>query len=63
VTCETVPLLIGQTVANARTAWADAGFTGSFTPAVGQNNKLVLTQSQVPGLCLPASTSIVVTHS
>ena len=44
------------------TDWTAAGFTGSFTPSVGQNNKLVLTQSEFPGLCLPASTSISVTH-
>jgi hypothetical protein len=50
-------------VAQARTAWAAAGFTGSFTPAFGLNNKLVLTQSEIPGLCLPASTSITVTHT
>jgi hypothetical protein len=56
-------MLVGQTVSHARTAWTAAGFTGSFTPTFGQNNKVVLTQSELPGLCLPASTSIVVTHS
>jgi hypothetical protein len=58
-----VPILIGQTVSHARTAWTAAGFTGSFTPTFGQNNKVVLTQSELPGLCLPASTSISVTHT
>jgi hypothetical protein len=40
-----------------------AGFTGSFTPAFGQNNKIVLTQSAPAGECLPAATSVTVTYS
>jgi hypothetical protein len=52
-----------MTVAHARAAWTTAGFSGSFSPAAGQNNKIVQTQSETPGDCLAAGTSIVVTHS
>lgn len=61
--CSVVPNLVGLTVSNARAAWADAGFTGAFIPAAGQNNKIVETQSQVAGACLPATTSVTVTYS
>jgi hypothetical protein len=58
-----VPDLVGLTLASARAAWSGAGFTGSFSPALGSNNKIVQTQSQPAGACLPATTSISVTHS
>ncbi len=61
--CVTVPNLVGMTVSNARSAWTAAGFTGSFTPATGQTNKIVLTQNQSSGSCLPATTGISVTHT
>ncbi len=61
--CRVVPNLVGLTVASARAEWADAGFTGSFTPGAGQNNKTVETQTQPPGACLPATISVTVTHS
>ena len=61
--CSVVPNLVGLTVANARGAWADAGFTGAFTPAAGQNNKIVETQSQATGTCLPSTSSMIVTYS
>lgn len=61
-TCKTVPNLVGSTVANARSAWTAAGFTGSFTPSSGQTSKIVVTQSQTPGACLPASTTMTVTY-
>jgi hypothetical protein len=51
-----------ETVQQARNEWAAAGFTGSFSPN-GQNNKVVLTQSIAPGACVPASSSISVTHT
>jgi hypothetical protein len=51
------------TIANARAAWTAAGFIGPFTPAFGLNTKVVETQSQTPGACLPAATGIVVTYS
>ena len=60
--CKTVPSLVGSTVANARSSWTAAGFTGSFTPATGQSSKIVVTQSQAPGACLAASTAMTVTY-
>ena len=60
--CMTVPSLVGLTVLDARAAWNAAGFTGSFTPKHGQNTLIVLTQSQTPGACLPATTTMVVTY-
>jgi hypothetical protein len=51
-----------MTVADARQAWRDAGFTGSFTPAFGLNTKVVAGQSQAAGTCSPAESSIVVTY-
>jgi hypothetical protein len=50
-------------VGHARATWTAAGFTGTFSPESGVNNETVLTQSQDPGDCLPASASIVVTHT
>jgi hypothetical protein len=61
--CETVPTLIGETLANARSAWSAAGFTGAFVPAKGHDNMTVLTQSHPSGACLPPSTSIEVTYA
>jgi len=61
--CLVVPDLVGLTVSKARAAWTAAGFTGSFSPALGQNNKTVQTQSAIAGDCLPASTAIAVTYS
>jgi hypothetical protein len=61
--CKWVPNMLGNSVSWARTAWTNAGFTGSFSPASGSNSKTVLTQSQTPNDCLPATTSISVTHS
>jgi Flp pilus assembly protein TadG len=51
-----------ETVGQARTEWAAAGFTGAFSPS-GQNSKIVSGQNQAPGACLPATTSVTVTHS
>ena len=61
--CVEVPNLVGITVGEARQAWLDAGFTGSFSPASGLVNKVVETQSQTAGSCLSASSSIAVTYS
>jgi Flp pilus assembly protein TadG len=64
-TCLIVPDLKNpapETVAQARTEWAAAGFTGAFSPS-GQNSTTVTGQDQVPGACLPASTSVTVTYS
>ena len=56
--CATVPNLVGMTVANARDAWQAAGFT---TTVRGAANKVIETQSQSPGECLPPDTPITVT--
>jgi hypothetical protein len=58
-----VPNLVGLTVQNARTAWTAAGFTGSFTPANGQNNKIVTDQVPDVGSCEVPSTAMVVQHT
>jgi hypothetical protein len=47
-----------MTVANARAEWTAAGFTGRFDPRSGQNDKVVTTQTQPAGACLPAATTI-----
>ena len=57
-TCKTVPQFVGMTVANARAEWTAAGFTGQFDPRSGQNDKIVATQTQPAGACLPATTGI-----
>ncbi|MEP6640056.1 MAG: PASTA domain-containing protein, partial [Chloroflexota bacterium] len=62
--CRTVPQLVGLTVVDARSAWTAAGFTGSFIPPPGKNNqKIVQTQSEPAGACLPAGSSITVTFA
>ena len=61
--CKTVPSMVSMTVSNARSAWAAAGFTGAFNPSNGSNNKIVQTQDQSAGSCLPATTSVTVTHT
>ena len=61
--CQIVPNLVGLTVGQARDAWTSAGFSGSFSPAAGLNNKIVETQSETSGACLPAATSMVVTFA
>jgi beta-lactam-binding protein with PASTA domain len=61
-----VPNLVGLTVAEARTAWTNAGFTGSFTPLTGSDADTVLTQttspSSTPGGCLVYTATVSVTH-
>ena len=61
--CKTVPSMVGMTVANARVAWSVAGFTGSFSPGNGSNNKIVQTQNRSAGSCMPAATTVTVTHT
>jgi hypothetical protein len=65
--CRLVPTLEGFSVSAARTKWRDAGFTGSFTPSSGQNNKTVITQTtnptSRPGDCIPPNSTVTVTHS
>lgn len=63
--CGTVPNLVGVTVATARDAWTDAGFTGGFLPTASDDRIVV---SQVtdppsdPGNCMPPETEVVVSH-
>jgi TadE-like protein len=64
---ETVPSLIGLSVATARTAWTNAGFTGAFTPATGNDTDVVTAQTTTPasnpGDCLVATATVLVAHS
>lgn len=63
--CLVVPNLMspaGETVGQARSEWAAAGFTGAFNPS-GHTNDIVTSQSQTPGACLPATTTVTVTYS
>jgi Flp pilus assembly protein TadG/beta-lactam-binding protein with PASTA domain len=62
-----VPNLVGLTVANARTAWSGAGFTGSFSPPTGFNDPDTVTgqttnPATVVGACANPSTTVTVTH-
>ena len=65
--CLVVPDLVNpspETVGQARSEWTGAGFTGSFSPnGNGLNGRTVLGQSLAPGTCVPANTSITVTHT
>jgi beta-lactam-binding protein with PASTA domain len=56
-----VPNLFGLTVANARTSWTTAGFTGSFSPASGSDTLIVDGQNPTRGDCKPASSTMTVT--
>ena len=63
--CLVVPDLmspVGETVGQARSEWAAAGFTGAFNPN-GHANDIVTSQNQTPGSCMPASTIVTVTYS
>lgn len=57
-----VPALAGLTLLAARGAWSDAGFTGSFTPAAGDDAKVVITQSVAAGGCAEPTASVLVTY-
>ena len=64
--CRTVPNLKGVTVATARQAWTDAGFTGDFDPP-DQDTMVVTDQttdpaSSEPGIsCVEPTTNVTVT--
>jgi len=62
-----VPSLITLTVADARDKWDDAGFTGSFTPVVGEDDQIVRSQStstgRSAGQCSPETTLVAVGYS
>ncbi|MDQ3689014.1 MAG: pilus assembly protein [Chloroflexota bacterium] len=59
-----VPSLITLTVEDARDKWDDAGFTGSFTPVVGNDDQIVKSQStstgRAAGQCSTETTLVVV---
>lgn len=63
-----VPDLIGDLVADARTEWTAAGFTGQFNPTSADNSKTVLTQSTNPatsppiGGCAPVTATVTITY-
>ena len=63
--CQTLPNLVGISVADARNTWTDAGFTGAFLPA-GNDTRVVLSQvtdpDASPGACVPPTTAIIVSH-
>ena len=65
-TCIAMPNLKGMTVADARTAWTGAGFTGAFTPATGQDDQIILDQlatpDNPPGTCVEPDTSVAVVY-
>jgi hypothetical protein len=62
-----LPDLRTLTYEAARTAWSDAGFTGSFAPANGQNNSIVQSQTTnpagVPGDCRVPETTVTVSNT
>ena len=64
-TCLYVPNVRGITVADARDAWTDAGFTGAFLPT-GNDTRVVIDQVTLPagdpGDCMEPDTSITVSH-
>lgn len=59
-----VPSLVDMTVAQARTTWTAAGFTGSFLPPTGRDAEIVTSQSvssgDGPGECAPTSALVTV---
>ncbi len=62
-----VPNMVGLTVSQARGQWTAAGFTGSFSPATGNDTNIVNTQTtnpaKSPGACSVPTTTVTVTHS
>ena len=63
-----VPDLIGLLVSEAKLAWTDAGFTGSFNPNNAVNTKTVLTQTTNPvtspviGGCVTITATVTITY-
>lgn len=63
-----VPLMIGLTVQQARSAWTGAGFTGGFVPLTGSDTNVVddftITPDNVPeGECALLTSQVNVSHS
>jgi hypothetical protein len=65
-TCLYVPNVTNVSVADARSAWTGAGFTGAFAPASGQDTLFVTGQStsppSQPGDCLEPDATMDVTY-
>jgi hypothetical protein len=65
---EVVPNLVEDTrgdpriVSEARSLWTAAGFTGTFNPRTGSDNREVIGQDRNPFDCRVASVSVTVTH-
>jgi hypothetical protein len=61
-----VPGLVTLTVGEARAAWTEAGFVGSFNPSTAPDENIVLTQATSPASepedCRVNTTSVSVTH-
>jgi hypothetical protein len=51
-----------RSVAEARTLWTGAGFTGGFSPATGADSRDVTSQNRDPYDCESATTSVTVGH-
>lgn len=63
----TVPNLVSLTVAAARSAWTNFGFSGGFTPLTGSDADIVSDQATStgadPGQCSALNTQVNVTHA
>jgi len=61
-----VPNMVGLTVADARSAWTNAGFTGTFNPSTGHTAQQVTKQTTAvassPGDCIASNLSVTVTY-
>jgi hypothetical protein len=64
-TCIYVPNMRGITVADARSAWTDAGFSGAFLPTANDTKRVldqVTLPASSPGDCMEPDTSVTVTY-
>ena len=65
-TCVWVPNLIGVSVAEARSTWTAAGFTGAFTPDAGSDASVVVSQTTTPaaapGACIEPDAAVQVAY-
>ena len=61
-----VPNLVGLTVGDARAAWTNAGFSGTFTPGNGHTQSQVTAQTTAPASspsdCLATNASVTVAY-
>jgi len=65
--CRVVPDMVNMLVADARDAWVLAGFSGTFSPASGDDDMLVDTQTttpaSVPGECIDFRSTVTVSFA